>query len=126
MRMTFYEVMRKHRVRPVGFLLCATFGCSVVTCAGLLVYGDGIECAAESLQAAPSIPSLGRGIQSLHQASKAVKQIKNSMIQKSIESLVYIFKKVFNVNYEAISFEVAEVEPCVTVKVALCDPEVTS
>ncbi|PHU00470.1 hypothetical protein BC332_30257 [Capsicum chinense] len=32
----------------------------------------------------------------------------------------------FNVNYEAISFEVAEVEPCVTVKVALCDPEVTS
>ncbi|KAF3667550.1 hypothetical protein FXO37_09985 [Capsicum annuum] len=87
--MAFYEIMRKHRVRPVGFLPCATFGCSVATCASLLVYGDGIECVAKSLPAAPSIASLGRGIQT-------------------------------------ISFEVAEVEPCVTVKVALCDPEVTS
>ncbi|KAM3325945.1 hypothetical protein P3S67_001071 [Capsicum chacoense] len=94
MRTVFYEIMRKHRVRPIGFLPCATFRCSVATCAGLLVYGDGIECAAESLTAAPSIASLGRGIQSLHQASKAVKQIENSMIQKSIKSLVYRFKKV--------------------------------
>ncbi|KAH0659527.1 hypothetical protein KY289_028275 [Solanum tuberosum] len=94
MRTAFYEIMRKHRVRPVGFLPWATFGCSVVTCAGLLVYGDGIECAAESLPAAPSIASLGRGIQSLHQASLAVKQTENSRIQKSIESLVYRFKKI--------------------------------
>ncbi|KAM3290231.1 hypothetical protein P3S67_018520 [Capsicum chacoense] len=72
--------MRKHRVRPVGFLLCATFGCSVATCASLLVYGDRIECAAKSLLAAPSIANLGRGIQSLHQTSKAVKQTENSMI----------------------------------------------
>lgn len=94
MRTAFYEIMRKHRVRPVGFLPWATFGCSVVTCASLLVYGDGIECAAESLPAAPSIASLGRGIQSLHQASLAVKQTENSRIQKSIESLVYRFKKI--------------------------------
>lgn len=94
MRTAFYEIMRKHRVRPVGFLPWATFGCSVATCASLLVYGDGIECAAESLPAAPSIASLGRGIQSLHQASKAVKQTENSRIQKSIESLVYRFKKI--------------------------------
>ncbi|KAF3658863.1 hypothetical protein P3S67_009425 [Capsicum chacoense] len=94
MRTAFYEIMRKHRVRPVGFLPWATFGCSVATCAGLLVYGDGIECAAESLPAAPSIASLGRGIQSLHQASKAVKQTENSRIQKSIESFVYRFKKI--------------------------------
>ncbi|PHT75578.1 hypothetical protein T459_19100 [Capsicum annuum] len=94
MRTAFYEIIRKHRVRPVGFLPCATFGCSVATCAGLLVYGDGIECAAESLPAAPSIANLANGIQSLHQASKAVKQTENSMIQKSIESLVYRFKKV--------------------------------
>ncbi|KAH0663150.1 hypothetical protein KY284_028081 [Solanum tuberosum] len=94
MRTAFYEIMRKHRVRPVGFLPWATFGCSVVTCASLLVYGDGIECVAESLPAAPSIASLGRGIQSLHQASLAVKQTENSRIQKSIESLVYRFKKI--------------------------------
>ncbi|KAL3335810.1 hypothetical protein AABB24_031837 [Solanum stoloniferum] len=94
MRTAFYEIMRKHRVRPVGFLPWATFGCSVITCASLLVYGDGIECAAESLPAAPSIASLGRGIQSLHQASLAVKQTENSRIQKSIESLVYRFKKI--------------------------------
>ncbi|PHT83804.1 hypothetical protein T459_12247 [Capsicum annuum] len=94
MRMAFYEIIKKHRVRPVGFLPCAIFGCSVATCTGLLMYGDGIECAAESLPAAPSIASLGRGIQSLHQASKAEKQTENSMIQKSIESLVYKFKKV--------------------------------
>ncbi|CAN4099098.1 unnamed protein product [Withania somnifera] len=94
MRTAFYEIMRKHRVRPVGFLPWATFGCSVATCASLLVYGDGIECAAESLPAAPSIATLGRGIQSLHQASKAVKQKENSRIQKSIESLVYRFKKI--------------------------------
>ncbi|PHT90793.1 hypothetical protein T459_05906 [Capsicum annuum] len=94
MRTAFYEIMRKHRVRPVGFLPCVTFGCSVATCAVLLVYGDGIEYAAESLPAAPLIASLGRGIQSLHQASKAVKQTENSMIQKSIKSLVYRFKKV--------------------------------
>ncbi|KAF3670135.1 Protein trichome birefringence-like 11 [Capsicum annuum] len=126
MRTAFYEIMRKHRVRPIGFLPYATFECSVATYAGFLGYGDGIECVAESLPAAPSIASLGRRIQSLHQASKAVKQTENSKIQKFIESLVYRFKKFFNVNYEAISFEVAEVEPCVTVKVALCDPEVTS
>ncbi|KAF3614374.1 hypothetical protein FXO38_35719 [Capsicum annuum] len=96
MRTAFYEIIRKHRVRPVGFLPCATFGCSVATCAGLLVYGDGIECAAESLPAAPSIANLANGIQSLHQASKAVKQTENSMIQKSIESLVYRFKKGLN------------------------------
>ncbi|OIT34094.1 PREDICTED: uncharacterized protein LOC109205159 [Nicotiana attenuata] len=94
MRTAFYEIMRKRRVRPVGFLPWATFGCSVATCASLLVYGDGIECAAESLPAAPSIASLGRGIQSLHQASEAVKQTENSRIQKSIESLVYRFKKI--------------------------------
>lgn len=65
MRTAFYEIMRKRRVRPIGALPWATFGCSIATCTGLLVCGDGIECAAESFPAAPSIASLGRGIQSL-------------------------------------------------------------
>ncbi|KAL7597243.1 hypothetical protein Lser_V15G29424 [Lactuca serriola] len=93
MRTAFYEIMRKRRVRPIGVLPWATFGCSVATCSSLLVYGDGIECAVESLPSAPSIASLGRGIESLHQASQAVEQMESFRIQKSIESLVNRFKK---------------------------------
>ncbi|PKI47444.1 hypothetical protein CRG98_032153 [Punica granatum] len=94
MRTSFYQIMRKRQARPIRALPWATFGCSFVTCAGLLVYGDGIECAAESLPSAPSIASLGRGIQSLHKASQAVRQTESGRIQKSIESLMYRLKKV--------------------------------
>ncbi|KZV44458.1 hypothetical protein F511_19359 [Dorcoceras hygrometricum] len=96
MRTAFYEIMRKRKVRPMRALPWTTFGCSIATCAGLLVYGDGIECVAESFPAAPSIASLGRGIQSLHEASQAVKQVESSRIQKAIESLVYKFKNIKN------------------------------
>ncbi|KAL6499693.1 hypothetical protein OROGR_027603 [Orobanche gracilis] len=92
MRTAFYEIMRNRRVRPVGLLPFATFGCSVATCAGLLVCGDGIECAAASFPAARSIASLGRGIQSLHEASQVVRPAEMSRIQKSIESLLYTCK----------------------------------
>ncbi|KAE8660618.1 hypothetical protein F3Y22_tig00116951pilonHSYRG00518 [Hibiscus syriacus] len=91
-RTAFYEIMRKRRVQPIGVLPWATFGCSIATCTSLLVYGDGIECAAESLPAAPSIASLGRGIQSLQQASQAVRQKDDNRIQKSIERLMYRLK----------------------------------
>ena len=94
MRTSFYEIMRKRKIRPVGFWPWATFGFSIATCSGLLVYGDGIEYAVESVPAAPSIASLGRGIQSLHQASQAVMQTDSNKIQKSIESLMYRLKKV--------------------------------
>ncbi|KAL5781066.1 hypothetical protein ACOSP7_006095 [Xanthoceras sorbifolium] len=93
MRTAFYEIMRKRNLRPIGFLPWATFGCSVATCTGLLVYGDGIECVAESFPAAPSIATLGRGIQSLQQASQAVRQTDGTGIQKSIETLMYRLKK---------------------------------
>lgn len=93
MRTAFYEIMRKRQVRRIGVLPWATFGCSVATCSGLLVYGDGIECAAESFPAAPSIASLGRGIESLHRASQLVRQAESSRIQRSIESLLHKFKK---------------------------------
>ncbi|KAF8390562.1 hypothetical protein HHK36_025089 [Tetracentron sinense] len=94
MRMTFYEIMRKRRVRPIGSMPWATFGCSVATCTGLLMYGDGIECAAESLPAAPSIACLGRGVRSLHQASQAVRQADSTKIQEAIQSLMCSLKKV--------------------------------
>ncbi|KAK4857378.1 hypothetical protein QYF36_027348 [Acer negundo] len=93
MRTAFYEIMRKRHLRPIGFLPWATFGCSVATCTGLLVYGDGIECVAESFPAAPSIAKLGRGIQSLRQSSQAVGQTDGTRIQKSIETLMYRLRK---------------------------------
>lgn len=93
MRTAFYEIMRSRRVRPVGILPLATFTGSIATCAGLLMYGDGIECVAESFPSAPSIASLGRGIRSLHEASEAVRSSESSRIQKSIESLMHRFRK---------------------------------
>ena len=80
-------------MQPVGFLPWATFAGSIGTCTSLLLYGDGIECAVESLPAAPSIASLGRGIQHLHEASQAVMQTEGSRIQASIESLIKRIKK---------------------------------
>nr|XP_043631903.1 uncharacterized protein LOC122602678 [Erigeron canadensis] len=94
MRGAFYEIMwKRRRVRPIGVLPWATFGCSVATCSSLLVYGDGIECVVESIPSAPSIASLGRGIKSLQQTSVVVSQMESSRIQKTIDSLVNRFKK---------------------------------
>uniref|UniRef100_A0A2P2KTN1 Uncharacterized protein LOC105127003 n=1 Tax=Rhizophora mucronata TaxID=61149 RepID=A0A2P2KTN1_RHIMU len=94
MRTAFYEIMRTRQARPVSVLPWVTFGCSIATCSGLFVYGDGIECAAESFPAAPSIASLGRGIQSLRETSQVVKQTDASRIQKSIESLMHRLRKI--------------------------------
>lgn len=94
MRAAFYEIMRKRRVQPIGVMPWATFGFSIASCAGLLVYGDGIECAAESFPAAPSIASLGRGIQNLQQASQSIRHSCGHKIQKAIESLMDRFKNV--------------------------------
>ncbi|XP_050385294.1 uncharacterized protein LOC126801863 [Argentina anserina] len=94
MRTAFYHIMRKRQVRPIGVLPWATFGCSIATCAGLFAYGDGIECAAESVPEAPSIASLGRGIQGLHLASQEVMQRDGTKVQRSIDSLLYSLRKV--------------------------------
>ncbi|XP_010524139.1 PREDICTED: uncharacterized protein LOC104802304 [Tarenaya hassleriana] len=94
MRTAFYEIMRKRQARPLRALPLATFGASLATCTGLVVYGDGIECAAGSLPSAPSIANLGRGIQNLREASQVVRQIEGNKIQNSIESLMQRLKKV--------------------------------
>jgi hypothetical protein len=93
MRTAFYEIMRKRKIQRIGFLPWATFAGSIGTCTGLLLYGDGIECAIESVPAAPSIASLGRGIQNLREASQAVMQTEGTRVQKSIESLVNKIRK---------------------------------
>ncbi|KAL0775543.1 hypothetical protein Bca101_040695 [Brassica carinata] len=93
MRAAFYEIMRKRRAKPIGALPLATFGASLSTCAGLLLYGDGIECAAVSLPSAPSIAKLGRGIQNLHEASLEVRSRESNRIQNAIEALRQKLKK---------------------------------
>jgi hypothetical protein len=93
MTTSFYEIMRKRKMQRVGFLPWATFAGSVGTCTGLFLYGDGIECAIESLPAARSIASLGRGIQNLREASQAVMQTDGARVQKLIESLVNRIRK---------------------------------
>lgn len=93
MRTAFYEIMRKRRVRPIGALPWATFGCSVATCSGLLIYGDGIECAVESVPTAPMIASLGRGVQRLKEVSREVRHTDSARVHNSIESLMARLKK---------------------------------
>ncbi|KAK1383208.1 TraB domain-containing protein [Heracleum sosnowskyi] len=93
MRAAFYEIMRKRRVKSIGLLPWVTFGGSVVTCTGLIMCGDGIECAVESFPSAPSIACLGRGIQNLRLAAHTAAEAQSSKIQKSIDSLLYRFKR---------------------------------
>jgi hypothetical protein len=93
MRAAFYEIMRKRRAKPIGTLPLAAFGASLATCAGLLVYEDGIECAAVSLPSAPSIAKLGRGIQNLHEASLEVRRTESNRIHNAIETLRERLKK---------------------------------
>ncbi|KAI4357568.1 hypothetical protein L6164_001507 [Bauhinia variegata] len=96
MRTALYEIMRNRKVRPVGFLPWVTVASSMGTCTGLLLYGDRIECAVESLPAAPSIANLGLGIRHLREASQAVMQTEGARIQISIESLINRLKKAKN------------------------------
>jgi hypothetical protein len=93
LKTSFYEIMRKRKMQRVGLLPWATFAGSVGTCTGLFFYGKRIECAIESLPAARSIASLGRGIQNLREASQAVMQTEGTRVQKSIESLVNRIRK---------------------------------
>jgi hypothetical protein len=94
MRTTFYEIMRKRGMQPIGSMLWSTFGCSLAICSGLFVYGEGVECAVESLPAAPSMACLGRGVRSLYQASQEASRANCSKMQERIDSLMYSSKSI--------------------------------
>ncbi|KAJ4814347.1 Chaperone protein ClpB 2 [Rhynchospora pubera] len=89
MRTAFYEIMQKRGARSVRIMPWVTFGFSMSMCCGLLVYGDGIECVAESAPAVPSIASLGRGLESLKFASMEVRQTSGSKIQEALQSFMH-------------------------------------
>ncbi|XP_073008232.1 uncharacterized protein [Typha latifolia] len=93
MRTAFYEIMQRRRTQSVRFAPWFTFCCSMAACSSLLMHGDGIECAAESVPSVPMIASLGRGLQSLHHTSQEVKQMNGTKIQESLQSLMYSLKK---------------------------------
>lgn len=92
-RTSFYEIMRRRKVRSFRLAPWTAFSCSVAACSGLLIYGDGIECVAESFPSVPSIASLGRGLQSLHQTSQEVSQTSSVRIKEALQSLMYNLKR---------------------------------
>ncbi|KAG0490515.1 hypothetical protein HPP92_007378 [Vanilla planifolia] len=92
-RTSFYEIMRRRHVRPVRFVPWASFACSMGACTGLLMYGDGIECAAESFPSVPMIASLGRGLQSLQLASQEVKRTSSAKLHEALHTLVQYVKR---------------------------------
>lgn len=92
-RTSFYEIMRRRHVKSVKVVPCVTFGCSMAACAGLLAYGDGIECAAESIPSVPTITALGQGLLDLRQASEQARQSNGTKIRESLQSLAYNLKK---------------------------------
>ncbi|ONK72437.1 uncharacterized protein A4U43_C04F19420 [Asparagus officinalis] len=92
-RTSFYEIMRRRHIGTFRVKPWATFGCSVATCSGLLMYGDRIECVAESVPWVPTIASMGRGLQSLQQASQEVKETSSVKIKEALQSLMYNLKK---------------------------------
>ncbi|GJN27205.1 hypothetical protein PR202_gb15204 [Eleusine coracana subsp. coracana] len=93
MRTSFYEIMQKRHLRPFRITPWATFGCSMVACAGLVTHGDGIECAAEAAPAVPMIVSLGRGLESLRLTSQEVRQTKGQNIKEALRALMSNLKK---------------------------------
>lgn len=92
-RTSFYEIMRRRHVKSVRVVPWVTFGCSMAACAGLLVYGDGIECAAGSISSVPTITSLGRGLLDLRQASEQARQSNGTKIREALQSLAYNLQK---------------------------------
>ncbi|XP_020584651.1 uncharacterized protein LOC110027522 [Phalaenopsis equestris] len=87
-RTSLYEIMRKRKVRPVGYAPWVSFACSMGACAGLLNYGDGIECAAESVPSVSMIASLGRGLQGLKEASEEVKESRGMKVREALQCFV--------------------------------------
>lgn len=93
MRTSFYEIMQKRHRQPFRITPWATFGCSMVACAGLVMHGDGIECAAEAAPSVPMIASLGRGLESLRLTSQEVRRQKGQNIKEALRALMISLKK---------------------------------
>ncbi|KAJ3675410.1 hypothetical protein LUZ60_004452 [Juncus effusus] len=95
MRTSFYEIMQKRRIggKARMFLPWVTFGCSMGACSGLLMYGDGIECVAESAPAVAGIASLGRGLEGLRNVGKEVRLTSGARVQEALEGFMTGLKK---------------------------------
>uniref|UniRef100_A0A0E0KS67 Uncharacterized protein n=1 Tax=Oryza punctata TaxID=4537 RepID=A0A0E0KS67_ORYPU len=93
MRTSFYEIMQKRQKQPFRITPWATFGCSMAACAGLLMHGDGIECAAEVAPSVPMIVTLGRGLEILRLTSQEVRQTSGQHIKEALGALMSNLKK---------------------------------
>lgn len=90
---SFYEIMRKRQGRVVKVSPLATFCCSVCTCTGFMMYKDGLKCAAESVPSIPMIASIGRGLESLKQASDDLKVRSGVKVNEAVQALMHNLKK---------------------------------
>lgn len=88
-RTAFYGIMRKRQGKATGASPWITFGGSILACTGLIVFGDGIECAAESAPAIPTIARLGRGLENLRHASEVVRQMDSAQAWEAIYNSLY-------------------------------------
>uniref|UniRef100_A0A0D9W6K4 Uncharacterized protein n=1 Tax=Leersia perrieri TaxID=77586 RepID=A0A0D9W6K4_9ORYZ len=93
MRTSFYEIMQKRQKQPFRITPWATFGCSMAACAGLLMHGDGIECAAEAAPSVPMIATLGRGLESLRLTSQEVRRTRGQHVKEALGALMSNLKK---------------------------------
>jgi hypothetical protein len=72
-RTSFYSLMRWNQGKPVGRSPWLLFGSCAAAGSGILLFGDRIESAIGAVPLAPTMAKLGRGLESLSQASQSAK-----------------------------------------------------
>ncbi|CAM6078794.1 unnamed protein product [Sphagnum tenellum] len=72
-RTSFYSLMRWNEGKPVGRSPWLLFGSCAAAGSGILLFGDRIESAIGAVPLAPTMAKLGRGLESLSQASQSAK-----------------------------------------------------
>lgn len=85
---SFYELMRRKQGSSVRLRPLTAFCCSMATCTGFMLYKDGIRCVADSVASFPTIASMGRGLESMQQASEEVRKRHGSRAQATLQSLL--------------------------------------
>lgn len=71
-RTTFYSAMRNSQHKAVGHSPWVMFGCSMMAGGSILFYGDNVERALGAVSTAQDVAKLGRGLESLSEASDKV------------------------------------------------------
>jgi hypothetical protein len=87
-RTTFYSAMRNSQHKAVGHSPWVMFGCSMMAGGSIYFYGDNVERALGAVSTAQDVAKLGRGLESLSEASDKV-----DLDWNEIYRLVYNMKR---------------------------------